>query len=344
MGKERLRLRILGATIALATLGLTGIAPGQCDPGDADGDGLPQCNPGDANGDGLVNDDDLSRCLSCWMDCPECEFSGVPPVNDDDLSILLGHWTGPIYVAHARPQQTTDFVKAATVEIEGESYHVWEMRVTTQFDWTNTRLDFALTEGSMYQHPRGREFPPSEALVAAFPELVYDTYVQAATGEWAGTAGDVVMTETAIGISWFDSMDTGPGSFKIGQVTLSADAAGRATGKSYEVATAGVGVPFAFTIIDGTSPLLGDVDLSGCVDDDDLSLLLAHWGDIWDPWGNNGEFGPMPIVDDDALSLLLANWTGPCQTIDLVPEPATLELLAVGAVVMFRQRKQRTER
>ena len=294
------------------------------------------------NYDALVNDDDLSLLLSWWgqdTDWWHGELSGEPPINDDDLSLLLANWSGPIYVTHAPPQQTTEFVRIASVEIDSVPYHVWEMRVAVQADWTNTRLDLTLTEGSMYQHPWGDEHPPHEAFVAAFPELGYDTYVQTATGEWAGAAGDVVMTDTAIGISWFDTADSGAGTLKIGQVTLSADAAGRATGKSYELRTAGVGVPFAFTIVDGTSPLTGDADLSGCVDDDDLSIVLSRgWGSTDASW-ETGDFSGDGCVDDDDLCLVLANWTGPCQTIDLVPEPAMLSLLAVSAAVLIPKRR-----
>jgi len=58
----------------------------------------------------------------------------------------------------------------------------------------------------------------------------------------------------------------------------------------------------------------GDANGDGLVDDNDLSLLLVHWGrDVTD--GRNGgwdkgEFRGSAPVNDDDLSLLLANWTG----------------------------------
>ena len=79
----------------------------------------------------------------------------------------------------------------------------------------------------------------------------------------------------------------------------------------------------------------GDADLDGDVDDDDLSLLLAGWGQNTD-W-SHGEFDGVPPVDDSDLSLLLAHWTGSAA----VPEPATLGLVAVGAPVLLRRNRRR---
>lgn len=82
----------------------------------------------------------------------------------------------------------------------------------------------------------------------------------------------------------------------------------------------------------GEPAMQGDADLDGDVDDDDLSLLLAHWGQDTD-W-SNGEFSGTPPVNDDDLSLLLANWTGPITA--AVPEPATIVLLT-GALVLVKR-------
>ena len=76
---------------------------------------------------------------------------------------------------------------------------------------------------------------------------------------------------------------------------------------------------------------VGDANLDGLVNDADLSLLLAHWGqDVTDEpdggWGK-GEFdGTAPVQDAD-LSLLLANWTGAGAA---VPEPASALVLLLG--------------
>ena len=96
----------------------------------------------------------------------------------------------------------------------------------------------------------------------------------------------------------------------------------------------------AYAIGQPTNPP-GDADLSGFVNDDDLSLLLANWGAdaTGDPdggWGR-GEFNGVPPVDDDDLSLLLANWSGGGQ----VPEPTlTAAVAALGALGILRRRRR----
>ena len=87
----------------------------------------------------------------------------------------------------------------------------------------------------------------------------------------------------------------------------------------------------------------GDADLDTDVDDDDLSLLLANWGQdaTGDPdggWGR-GEFnGAAPIGDDD-LSLLLANWNPGGGGSAVIPDPATLSLLAMAAPALLKRRR-----
>ena len=81
-------------------------------------------------------------------------------------------------------------------------------------------------------------------------------------------------------------------------------------------------------------PEPGDANTDGVVDDDDLSLTLASWGQ--DVGWENGEFSGADPVNDDDLSLLLANWTGATT----VPEPVTLAVLVLGGVVLLAVRRR----
>ena len=85
----------------------------------------------------------------------------------------------------------------------------------------------------------------------------------------------------------------------------------------------------------------GDCNLDGAVNDADLSLLLNNWQQPGE-WAQ-GEFdGDAPVSDAD-LSLMLSNWGFGCGGepggTPPVPEPATIFLLASGALALRRKRK-----
>ncbi len=83
--------------------------------------------------------------------------------------------------------------------------------------------------------------------------------------------------------------------------------------------------------------IMGDVNCSGLVDDDDLSLLLANWNS-GSTWGT-GDLNENGTVNDDDLSLLLANWgAGSSPAPEAVPEPMTITLLALGGLALIRRR------
>ncbi len=93
----------------------------------------------------------------------------------------------------------------------------------------------------------------------------------------------------------------------------------------------------AFLLIPGPA-LIGDCDLSGYVDDDDLSILLANWT-LYGDW-TTGDLDEYWFVADNDLSLILAHWNEGTPPLDgsAVPEPATLSLLALGACLIRRKR------
>ena len=172
---------------------------------------------------------------------------------------------------------TTTFVSQGQQVIDSVTYNVWDMMVDTDTDWTNSRLDISLSSGAMYQHAFGGNNAPTPALVAAFPELAYDTFATVPNGLDVTFAGAITMDATTLAASWADTATGDSGQWQVARITLTQDAAGTVTGKSYDVESAGQGIDFS-----------------------------ADWDIV------AGEF---------------------------VPEPATLSVLALGALAMLRRRK-----
>lgn len=85
--------------------------------------------------------------------------------------------------------------------------------------------------------------------------------------------------------------------------------------------------------------IMGDADLDGYIDDNDLNLLLTSWYQqgIW----GNGDFTGDGFVNDDDLNLLLTNWHEGIPPMDqgAVPEPATMMLL-LGGFALIRIRRE----
>ncbi len=155
-----------------------------------------------------------------------------------------------------------EFVGSRT--IDAVAYNVYDVMVATDADWTNCRLETNLTAGSLYQSALGNDVEPNPAIVAAFPDLEWDTYAAVPGGypRLAGFAGEMVMDADAFVASWFDSAETGPGTYRVARLTLSDDAEGKITGRSYNAVTAGYGVGFAWTIGQGQSSDVGWLDVS----------------------------------------------------------------------------------
>jgi hypothetical protein len=87
------------------------------------------------------------------------------------------------------------------------------------------------------------------------------------------------------------------------------------------------------------SYISGDANKDGYVNDDDLALLLTSWKQTGQAWGN-GDFNDDGLVNDDDLALLLTNWKqGVPPVASIVPEPASLSLIGLGALALIRRRR-----
>jgi len=147
----------------------------------------------------------------------------------------------------ARASVATSFAHVDSVEIGGDTYNVYDLNATVSVDWNITQLYITLTSGHLYQDPLGGNTEPNPALVDLVPTLEWDTYAAVPGGFPAlasFTPDPVVMDNTHFMASWFDTVRTGPGTWRVGRVTLSADAEGTIQGTSYN-AVPGSSVPDA---------------------------------------------------------------------------------------------------
>ena len=83
-----------------------------------------------------------------------------------------------------------------------------------------------------------------------------------------------------------------------------------------------------------TPALPGDANLDGTVDINDLTIVLAHYGQTGMTWGQ-GEFTGDGTVDINDLTIVLANYNksaGASAGMAAVPEPSCLVLLGIGGV------------
>ena len=79
----------------------------------------------------------------------------------------------------------------------------------------------------------------------------------------------------------------------------------------------------------------GDANQDGRVDINDLTIVLAHYGQTGQTWGD-GEFTGDGTVDINDLTIVLAHYNqsfgaSVAGNVSAVPEPCALVLLAIGA-------------
>ena len=111
------------------------------------------------------------------------------------------------------------------------------------------------------------------------------------------------------------------------------DSAGDITGYG----TNGAGQVHGYLLMPAIS---GDANLDGRVDINDLTIVLAHYGQTGTTWGQ-GEFTGDGTVDINDLTIVLANYGNTDSVgasapgIAAAPEPASLVLLGIGAISLL---------
>jgi hypothetical protein len=93
--------------------------------------------------------------------------------------------------------------------------------------------------------------------------------------------------------------------------------------------------------------VMGDANMDGIVDVSDLGILAGNWEADIDVHWYKGDFNLDGIVDVSDLGILAGNWETDITAdelapmLDVVPEPASMSLLAIGGLTFFRFRRRR---
>ena len=167
------------------------------------------------------------------------------------------------------------------------SFVTTDLMLTTQGDWLGSNLLIQLTSGSIYQDQYGSNTPPNSGLVAAFPSLAFDTYVEGPGGAAASSAGFADLGGYHVGTSaqfdtaginynWYDTANTGAGTFATGRFSISDDAVGTWAFYTEDASSMGHGLQLSGTIQNGTFavPEPGTLALLGL---GLVSLLAYAW-------------------------------------------------------------------
>jgi hypothetical protein len=153
--------------------------------------------------------------------------------------------------------------------------------------------------------------------------LIYLAYLDPATDRWM----KAIDGDFGANLGSFR-----PGAWPAGDMTLGDWGVNTANGTVWAVVNHAGG--FAAAV-----PLLGDANLDGIVDVNDLTIVLANFGKTGTTWGQ-GDFIGDGTVDVNDLTIVLSNFgETAAAALAAVPEPSGLVLLAIctSALLLFRR-------
>ncbi|HEB60694.1 MAG TPA: hypothetical protein ENJ06_02615 [Phycisphaeraceae bacterium] len=174
-------------------------------------------------------------------------------------------------------------------------------------DWTSTDVT-ATIDGSFYQHPTFDESVPQPAFWPTFPSLEFDSFFSARDFAAPGFASGPDVTNNSMSAIWFDTENTGEGTYTIARFTVTSGTMLSMSGTSTARSTAGELHAFSFDVpVDIPSSCPGDFNGDGQRDQADLGILLSAYG--VDAGGDTDGDGDTDQAD---LGFLLSVYDVPC--------------------------------
>jgi hypothetical protein len=182
-----------------------------------------------------------------------------------------------------------------------------QVEITEGDDWESTTV-MAEIDGSFYQHPMFDGDVPQPMLWGAFPSLAYDSFFSARDFCTPGFTQAPSITDSVMEASWFDSVNTGDGTYTIARFTVNAGETLHIVGESTAKYTGAQAHAFEFTkAVNLPDACAGDFNLDGVRDISDLGYLLACFE--VDPGADMDDDGDTDISD---LGAFLAVFEIPC--------------------------------
>ncbi|MCK4872794.1 MAG: hypothetical protein KAS72_08730 [Phycisphaerales bacterium] len=186
--------------------------------------------------------------------------------------------------------------------------------MTEDDDWTSTSATIGI-DGTLYQHPTFDADTPQSGWWSLFPSLEFDSVFSARDFEAPAFVEGPTVTTDSMSAVWFDTLNTGNGTYTIGRFTVTTGTLLTVTGTSTAAHTFGELHPFSFEVqVDLSPACVGDIDGDGSRGQLDLAILLASYNlppedQYYDARADLDGDGD---VDQFDLGILLANYDIPC--------------------------------
>ncbi|MCK4873034.1 MAG: hypothetical protein KAS72_09945 [Phycisphaerales bacterium] len=269
-------------------------------------------------------DQDGFNCKIMCSGLGGCGGVGLPNFGDrsvNDISSFrdsrscLDDGGEPSGIAHQIVDVTiTGDAKADDPTLNHAKTYDLQVVITEDDDWTST--DAVVTiDGVIYQHPDFDSDTPQPGWWASFPSLEFDSFFSARDFATPAFVGGATVTTNSMAALWFDTDNSGNGTYAIGRFTLTAGQTLSVSGSSTANHTQGDLHPFDFQVevgFPGIEHQLVEVPISSAAKTDDPTLDGAKTFDLQviitndDDWTStdgtatiDGSFYQHPSFDSD---------------------------------------------